>query len=490
MERLTANIALAAAKRATLNGREHIVAPLTMIVPGVLNGSRGPLLYPADEIAKNAGAWNHMPIVLRHPTDASGNPISARQPSVLNESAMGVVLNARVADGKLQAEGWFDVERLREVAPQVLNALEAGQAIELSTGLMLDAEPATGVHNGREYKAIARNYQPDHLAILPGEKGACSLEDGCGVLVNEDKEKSLLEKFKSLIGGLTRNELSLFDREEALRREVAKKFGDKAWIVDVFDSYVIVEQEGKFLKVGYMKGDDSVELGSETQEVVKEVKYVPVTNKDQSMGKKELVDAIIANCDCWSEEDRETLNSFDDKKLEAMKRHLDEHKQLVSVANSLKKGIEGDNVLVKYDGEKLVVENKKHDGNRVDEKELVANEANKNDKPKPKTAEQWLAEAPPEIQSAVQNAMAIERREKEQIVDQLTANVEDKDALREMLLKKPLDELRALQALAPKREPQRTVNYFGAATPPSPQQSNAAKEEALPLPVMNYSDDN
>ena len=37
----------------TLNGRDHIVAPLSLIVPGVLDGSRGPLYYPPEEVAKD-----------------------------------------------------------------------------------------------------------------------------------------------------------------------------------------------------------------------------------------------------------------------------------------------------------------------------------------------------------------------------------------------------------------------------------------------------
>jgi hypothetical protein len=31
---------------------------------------------------------------------------------------------------------------------------------------------------------VARNYRPDHLAVLPDQRGACSLTDGCGVMVN------------------------------------------------------------------------------------------------------------------------------------------------------------------------------------------------------------------------------------------------------------------------------------------------------------------
>jgi hypothetical protein len=42
MFHLTANL-VGRSRRETLNGREYIVAPVTLIVPGVLNGSKGAL---------------------------------------------------------------------------------------------------------------------------------------------------------------------------------------------------------------------------------------------------------------------------------------------------------------------------------------------------------------------------------------------------------------------------------------------------------------
>ena len=50
----------------TLNGRTHIVAPVTMIVPGVLNGSSGALFYSPQVATANPDSWNGMPIVVYH----------------------------------------------------------------------------------------------------------------------------------------------------------------------------------------------------------------------------------------------------------------------------------------------------------------------------------------------------------------------------------------------------------------------------------------
>ena len=195
-ERVTVNI-LGRTRRATLNGREHIVAPLSMIVEGVLNGSKGSLFYPADEIGKNPSQWNGVPLVAYHPT-RMGQPVSARDPDVLNESGLGVVLKSRFdsQSSRLLAEGWFDVDAVRnydkKLPPdaRMLPRLEASQAIELSTGLFTRNEKASegANHRGRYYSHIARDYSPDHLAVLPDQRGACSLQDGCGVMINKAAE--------------------------------------------------------------------------------------------------------------------------------------------------------------------------------------------------------------------------------------------------------------------------------------------------------------
>lgn len=189
---ITANFA-GGTRREMLHGRPHIVAPLSLINPGVLNGSRGPLLYPEDELKRNPDAWNHVPIVVYHPTSADGGAISARDPGVLDKQGIGVVLKATY-NGKLIAEGWFDIERTRSVDSRVLAALEASNPIELSTGLFTENTPAEGEYNGKAYSFIARNYRPDHLAILPDKPGACSIADGCGVLVNEEGEDDARKK--------------------------------------------------------------------------------------------------------------------------------------------------------------------------------------------------------------------------------------------------------------------------------------------------------
>lgn len=186
METLVALVAnLGKVRQATLSGREYLIAPLVTIVPGVLEGSEGPLFYPEEDTAESVDAWNMMPIVANHPKDKEGNPVSARQPEVIDNYGVGFVFHSTY-DGKLSHEAWFDVLSVRKVEPRIEKKLLAKQPIEVSTGLGLHKQPAPegSVHNGKIYTAIARNFKPDHLAVLIDSVGACSVKDGCGVLTN------------------------------------------------------------------------------------------------------------------------------------------------------------------------------------------------------------------------------------------------------------------------------------------------------------------
>jgi hypothetical protein len=195
-QRLTINFS-GRVRQATYRGKVYLVAPMTLINPGVLSGSKGPLLYPPEEIARNARQWNGVPITIYHP-HALGQPVSARHPGILDRQGVGVVRNA-TANGKLRAEGWFDAERLRRVNPGVYDRLTKGEPVELSTGLYTENEETSGTFYGRSYTAIARNYRADHLAVLPDQIGACSIADGCGVLVNRRHSMSLQTKLRVLV---------------------------------------------------------------------------------------------------------------------------------------------------------------------------------------------------------------------------------------------------------------------------------------------------
>lgn len=165
----------------TLEGRDHLVVPVVMIREGVLNGA----LLTREEFGAFPAAWDGRPVPVLHPED-SGEPISANSPRVL-ERTIGKLFQTHVEGDKLKAEAWIDVQKAQALGfGPMLETLEAGTpGMEVSTGYFSDSEPAEGEFNGRPYTEIHRNIRPDHLALLPGEIGACSWADGCGVRANK-----------------------------------------------------------------------------------------------------------------------------------------------------------------------------------------------------------------------------------------------------------------------------------------------------------------
>ncbi len=170
----------------TFNGRDCFVAPAVLLVGNnVLNGSRGPLLYPTDECAKNPGAWNNIPITNGHPTDEDGNAISARDPKTLEKWQLGTTFNDQWDGQKRTVDMYYDAEWTRNKSPETYQALLNNQPFDLSTGLGTKNHPVqNGSHiNGTPYTHVARDYTPDHVASLVSQRGACDRSMGCGVNV-------------------------------------------------------------------------------------------------------------------------------------------------------------------------------------------------------------------------------------------------------------------------------------------------------------------
>lgn len=177
IERITTNIGGGNVRQETLHGREYMVVPMTMLTEGVHSGSYGPLYYPAAELAKSPATWNLKPIVVYHPAQGT-----ATDPVELAKRQVGIIMNTRWERGRLMADAWLEPSLLNSIAPEVAATIKAGRTVEVSTGLYTDNYPSPGTWNGEPYELVAQNYRPDHLAILPTGKGACSVADGCGLL--------------------------------------------------------------------------------------------------------------------------------------------------------------------------------------------------------------------------------------------------------------------------------------------------------------------
>ncbi len=343
-------------------GKEYLVVPVVMMTEGVHNGSHGAVYHDPVELGKIIESWNGIPATISHPMNEEGDYVSANNPNVLTSWAVGQIFNTHLDGDKLKAEAWLDIQRMASISPEALEKVKKGEIMEVSVGVFSEEEEIEGDWNGEHYIAVARNYRPDHLALLPGEIGACSVEDGCGIRVNKKKggnNVNLGEIFKDLnrkgyvISPLV-NEASFSGIMDQIYTLTDGVSGDNVRIFpeEVYKDYFIYRKrnfetnndgevmsanEAALYKQSYQIGaDDKVTLVGDPVEVKKEVSYVTLqesqkerkrtkfnTNKkeDTIMCEKcpEKVDQLIANSATrFSENDRDWLNELTEDKLDKL----------------------------------------------------------------------------------------------------------------------------------------------------------------------------
>lgn len=351
-------------RRDEIDGEQYLVVPLVLITEGVHNE----VLYTREELEKFPVAWNGVPIPVWHPDD-DGVPISANDPSVQRKQNVGQVygcegfVNTNGLYG-VRGEAWLRESKLSQISPEALAMLNTNKPIEVSTGLFSEDELAEGEWKGEAYSRIAHNIRPDHLALLPGGKGACSWKDGAGMpRINAaaaappkagESWRKFVDGLKALVKivpeDIDTNELS----HESVRDMLQSKLNDKhppdyerdtgAWVHAVFDDYFVYELsdrgEVSLQKQAYTENeeDNSVEFDGDPEEVQKQISFVPVTNEGageetdagdstgqpqnketENMDKEKLVNALIENAATeWAEEDREALMALDEIVLSKM----------------------------------------------------------------------------------------------------------------------------------------------------------------------------
>ena len=356
----------------TLEGREHWVVPVTFLVEGVHCGSFGCLYYDRELLQNTAHQWNGVPVPVIHPYDTNGDPLpTCNDPAVINRQNVGRLFNVRSIRNKLKGELWFDVERLKAVDIELYNRVKDGEMIEVSTGLTLhQITQDGGIWNNENYEAQTVAYHADHLAVLPNQRGACSLEDGCGIRNREggdsvdgdmNRENGTTGKVKEWLKGLfsgfsglalNASEVSYTDLIQKIQQHLDTMDTDsqKYYLRELFQSSVIYEvspgemapsgSESHLYKADFNVGEDgNIEL-SNVQEVRLEQNFVPVENEQEEKEnddekqtggdvklsdktannkKGELIQAVI-DCPCsqWNKDDRETLEGFSEDALVKM----------------------------------------------------------------------------------------------------------------------------------------------------------------------------
>jgi len=185
---------LESALRKKVKGREYVVAPVVLQTEGVYKNE----FVPFEELNNNPESWNGRPVVIGHPMNDAGMPVSANDPDILANYQIGHLYNVRAENNKLRGEVWVDVSMAEgiERGKDVITMLEENIGMmEVSTAYFRAMEFKPGVYDGEYYEGISRDIKPDHLAILLDAVGECSIKDGCGFpRANSKKEVEPMEK--------------------------------------------------------------------------------------------------------------------------------------------------------------------------------------------------------------------------------------------------------------------------------------------------------
>lgn len=184
-----------AIRREKRNGRDVVIVPSATLPDNIVMNS---IMYPADEIEKSFAGLERTPAPLGHPT-INGKFVSARDPEGINLGHIGAWNeNVRRENGRVLLDKVIDIEvaNRSEGGKRVLDAIDKGEPVHTSTGLLALLEDANG---DVSYKHIARSLEFDHDAILLDELGAATPEQGVGMLVNAKGETQEVEVINSIV---------------------------------------------------------------------------------------------------------------------------------------------------------------------------------------------------------------------------------------------------------------------------------------------------
>lgn len=440
---VTANIS-GEVREETLDGREYWVVPVRMLREGVLNGSGGPVLYKRDDMERYAASWDMKPVVVNHPTTRNG---SAASKKILEKYGVGFLLDNEVNGSYQDANAWIDKAKADKVDIRIRQAIENGIRMEVSTGLFADQLRKKGRWNGDRYKGVAKNYRPDHLALLPDMVGACSLAHGCGLITaNQAIPLKRMKKIQDVVNRLWKG----------------KPLGNCG--------------------CQHKKGDSSMKKTSKSRAV------------KVSANAKRLIDRIIGDgSGNWSKDDLSMLRKMDEdalKKIDAGRRQLRKLKATAKSADKLANAAAArrrEKKRRRQEAErKARLQNSKSrkrrpcDDDDDDEQEPIRNQL-----ASIKTVDEALRLMPKPIRSMLSNGLGVYRQQRKQLVKIVLANKANKFT-KEQLQKMDDDVLNKLALMANEGsdddsdEPS-PFNFFGRQGAASLQNTSGLEIDEAPL---------
>lgn len=370
------NVKVASSRKEMFQGREHLVVPIVALVEGVLQGATAPTpeLALASEFGKFVQGWNGRPVTLGHPMRDNKFVSASASPKVFEEEALGFLFNSVIEGTSLKTEAWIDLSKVASASAEVqaeMKRLQDGETVEVSTGLFTLVEDVGGKFNNEEFQGVWREIVPDHLAILhKGVKGACSIKDGCGANRN-NAQKNVIE-FKTNCG---------CDDEKKKPIDV---------LIDTVMAQLFKNKKSRV----------SMNV-SEGGMVTLETSETHPNNKEKGMTKEQMIANLIANkATSFEEADKAWLTTLSEDQLKKLEPKVEsaEEKAAREAAEAEAKA------------------------NKEKEEREAAERANAGKDKKPQTVQEYVANAPAEVQEVLNEGIKMHATRKAQLVKDLKAN--------------------------------------------------------------------
>lgn len=267
----------------------YVVPSYTLPADCVMNGG----LYPGSEIEKSYMTLENTPAPASHPVSASGEYIPANSPEGILYFQCGIFnKNVQlVSDEKYGTRVYIEKHIHVETAmktergKRIINAIDKGEPIHTSTGVLLDPVDEAGVSpKGVHYTWRATNLLFDHDAILLDEDGAATPADGVGLLVNQNLIKQVQRNGQIMAV----NSVSM-NAEQPIQSDESGLF---ARMLDRFKEFLANHGEN---------------YGAETR------KSTTQNQEGDDMAYKERVEAALkkANIDFTNMDEEEKMNAYD-----------------------------------------------------------------------------------------------------------------------------------------------------------------------------------
>lgn len=255
------------------NGRQVLIVPSATLPFGtVMNG----MLYEEQDIRASYHTLEGTPAPLGHP-QVKGQFVNATHPAALNGNWIGAHnANVRIEGNRVLLDKVIDVEvaERTEGGRWVIDAINAGQPIHTSTGLLCQRDPAPKGVEG--YQWIARNMEFDHDAILRDEPGAATPEQGVGMMVNGVSIEVITANVDDAV-------MTSEASNEAKRERIRAALPRGAWLLDFSAERVVYEIEETRSTVSQAYTDDgsTATITGEPEPVTRQtswIKSLPVVN--------------------------------------------------------------------------------------------------------------------------------------------------------------------------------------------------------------------